>query len=188
GKLNLPVAKKVLNAIQPVGLAEFSGKPAQPAPKYDYPAPVFADPDLPVSALDFKDPLQFWELFSLAMNENPPPQDQINALLPMFQPIGIELGKPWDRAKLNPVGLEAMTQAATTIAPTLNKLPFGSYVAGAYIQPPTIGNPGTDYATRAFIARVGLTANTPYEAVYWGNKFDSEGRRMNGDSKYEMHF
>lgn len=28
-----------------------------------------------------------------------------------------------------------------------------SYVAGAYIQPPTIGNPGTDYATRAFIAR-----------------------------------
>jgi DNA sulfur modification protein DndE len=188
GKLNLPVAKKVLNAIQPVGLAEFSGKPAQPAPKYDYPAPVFADPNLPVSALDFKDPLQVWELFSLAMNENPPPQDQINALLPMFQPLGIDLAKTWDRAKLNPVVLEAMTQAATTIAPTLNKLPFGSYLAGAYIQPPTIGNPGTDYATRAFIARVGLTANTPYEAVYWGNKFDSEGRRMNGDSKYEMHF
>ena len=65
---------------------------------------------------------------------------------------------------------------------------FGSYVAGAYIQPPTIGNPGTDYATRAFIARVGLTANTPYEAVYWGNRVDSEGRRMNGDSKYGSSF
>ena len=54
GKLNLPLAKKVLDAIQPVGLAEFSGKPALPAPKYDYPAPVFADPNLPVSALDFR--------------------------------------------------------------------------------------------------------------------------------------
>jgi hypothetical protein len=42
--------------------------------------------------------------------------------------------------------------------------------------------------TRAFIARVGLTANTPYEAVYWGNKSDSEGHRMTGNSKYEMHF
>ena len=103
GKLNLGVAKNVLNAIQPVGLAEFSGKAALPAPNYDYPAPVFADPNLPVSALDFKDPLQFWDLFSLAMNENPPPQEQIAALLPLFQPLGIELGKPWDRAKLNPV-------------------------------------------------------------------------------------
>jgi hypothetical protein len=56
------------------------------------------------------------------MNENPPPQDQISALLPMFQPLGIELGKPWDRSKLDPVVLEAMTEAATTIAPTLNKL------------------------------------------------------------------
>jgi hypothetical protein len=81
-----------------------------------------------------------------------------------------------------------MTEAAKTIAPTLNKLPFGSYVAGAFIQPPTIGNPGTDYATRAFIVRVGLTANTPYEAVYWGYKLDSEGHPLHGDGKYEMHF
>ena len=81
-----------------------------------------------------------------------------------------------------------MAEAAKTIAPTLNKLPFGSFVAGAFIQPPTIGNPGTDYATRAFIARVGLTANTPYEAVYWGYKLDTTGRPLHGDSKYQMHF
>ena len=122
------------------------------------------------------------------MNENPPPQDQIAALLPLFRPLGIELGKLWDRTKLNPVVLDAMAEAAKTIAPTLNKLPFGSFVAGAFIQPPTIGNPGTDYATRAFIARVGLTANTPYEAVYWGYKLDTTGRPLHGDSKYEMHF
>jgi hypothetical protein len=66
GKVDLAAAKKVLDAIKPVGLSEFTGRPALPASKYDYPAPMAANPDLPVSALDFKDPLQFWELLSVA--------------------------------------------------------------------------------------------------------------------------
>jgi hypothetical protein len=135
---------------------------------------VPSNPDLPVSALDFKDPLQFWDLFSVAMNENPPPQDQITALLPMFKP--------------SPVVREALTQAAQDIAPMLAKLPLGSIVPGAFIPPPTIGNSGTDYATRAYIARVGLTANTPYEAVYWGNVLDRDGNFLQGENKYEMTF
>ncbi len=61
GKVDLAAAKKVLNAIKPVGLSEFMGRPALSAPKYDYPAPEAANPDLPVSALAFKDPVQFWE-------------------------------------------------------------------------------------------------------------------------------
>lgn len=36
------------------------------------------------------------------MNENPPPSDQISALLPMFKPLGLELGKQWDRSKVDP--------------------------------------------------------------------------------------
>ena len=37
-------------------------------------------------------PLQFWSIFSAAMNENPPPQSQIDAVLPQFKYLGIELG------------------------------------------------------------------------------------------------
>ena len=166
GKVDLATAKKVLDAIVPVGLAEFTGTPPMPAPKYDYPAPEMNNPDLPVSALAFKDPLQFWELFSLAMNENPPPRDQITALLPMFKPLGIEFGKPWDRSKLNAGVFEAMSEAVRNIGPMLSKLPLGSVVPGAFIPPPTIGNPGTDYETRAYIAHIRLTANTPFEAIY----------------------
>jgi DNA sulfur modification protein DndE len=139
----------------PVGLAQFTGKAPLPAATYDYPAPIFANPDLPVSALDFKDPLQFWELFSVAMNENPPPRDEASAVLPAFKALGIELGKSWDRSQQNPIVLEAMREAATQIAPLLAKMPVGSVAPGALIPPPSIGNFGNDYATRAVIARVG---------------------------------
>ena len=169
-------------------MSEFTGRPALATPSYDYPAPQAANPDLPVSALDFKDPLQFWQLLSTAMTENPPPQDQITALLPMFKPLGIELGNPWDRSKLSPVVLAAMTEAVTNIAPTIAKIPLGTIDDNAFIQPPTIGNFGTDYMTRAVVARNGLTANTPYEAIYWGSVLDSEGKFLTGDKKYAMTF
>jgi hypothetical protein len=86
---------------------------------------------LPVSALDFKDPLQFWDLLSDAMNENPPPQDQIKALLPSFKPLGIELGKQWDRSTVSPEVLADMKKAAANIGPMLANLPFGSHYQGA---------------------------------------------------------
>jgi DNA sulfur modification protein DndE len=140
GKMNLAAAKTVLDGIVPVGLAQFTGKAPLPAPTYDYPAPIFANPDLPVSALDFKDPLQFWELFSVAMNENPPPRDEASAVLPAFKALGIELGKSWDRSRQNPIVLEAMREAATQIAPLLAKMPVGSVAPGALIPPPSIGN------------------------------------------------
>jgi hypothetical protein len=46
GKVDGAAAKKILDAIKPVGLSEFMGKPALPAPRYDYPAPQAANPDL----------------------------------------------------------------------------------------------------------------------------------------------
>jgi hypothetical protein len=188
GRVDLPGAKQIIAAIKSIGLAEFTGQPAPPAPEYDYPAPEPANPDLPVSVLDFKDPLQFWELLMAAMNENPPPRDQIAAVLPMFRPLGIELGTPWDRAKLAPAVLAAMSEAAQKIGPMLSRLPVGTFDRGALIPPPTIGAFGTDYKTRAVIARTGLTANTPYEAVYWGYPLDSEGNHLTGATKYTMTF
>ncbi|MFA4901644.1 MAG: DUF1254 domain-containing protein [Desulfobaccales bacterium] len=188
GKVDLARARQVLDEIKPLGLAEFKGKKAPAAPKYDYPAPDYANPDLPVSALEFKDPLQFWELFSQALNENPPPQDQITALLPMFKPLGLELGKPWDRTKLPAVVVEAMQEGAKNIGPMLASQPIGTFYQGAFIPPPTIGNSGTDYRTRAIVARVGLTANTPDEAIYWMYPLDSERNYLTGAKQYAMTF
>ena len=188
GKADLDGAKKVMNAITTTGLAEFSGQTPLKTPSYDYPAPQQTDPNLPVSALDFKDPLQFWELLSIAMNENPLPESQITALLPSFKPLGIELGKKWDRSKVSPPVLAVMAKAGSDIGPMLSHLPFGSNYQGAFIPAPTIGDSQTDYRTRAVIARIGLTANTPFEAVYWMYTVDGEGQPLTGAKRYTMTF
>ena len=105
----LGVARKVLAGIRLQGLSEYTGKPALLAPRYDYAAPQFVDPKLPVSDLDLKDSLQFWDILSAAMNENPSPANEISAVLPMFEPLGLELGKQWDRSKVDPIILKAGT-------------------------------------------------------------------------------
>jgi DNA sulfur modification protein DndE len=38
------------------------------------------------------------------------------------------------------------------------------------------------------VARVGLTANTPKEAVYFDDTLDSEGNPLTGAKKYTMTF
>ena len=38
------------------------------------------------------------------------------------------------------------------------------------------------------VARNGLTANTPYEEIYWGSVLDSEGKFLTSDKKYTMTF
>lgn len=188
GKIDLIGAKKILNAIRPIQLSEFMGKLGPDLPKYSYPAPQPINPQLPVSVMQYKDPLQFWELLSIAMNENPPPKNQILGLLPLFKPLGIELGKSWDRSKLNPEVLAAMKKAANEIGSMLAHLPIGTMYEGANIPPSSIGNFGTDYKTRAVIARIGLTANQPSEAIYWGYAHDKNGELLTGAKNYIMTF
>lgn len=188
GKDDLPAAKAVLDAIGVQGLAEAQGRKAPALPPYHYAAPAFSDAKLPVSALAFKDPLQFWEILAEAMIENPPPVDQVSALLPLFKPLGIVMGQPWDRAKVNPVTAEAMATVASRLGQTLALLPGGALRNGWGWPPPSIGNFGTDYATRAAVARNGLTANTPREAIYIAGLAGSDGQPLSGAHRYAVTF
>jgi DNA sulfur modification protein DndE len=184
---DLPGAKKVLSEITTQGLSKYLGTPAPAPVKYDYPVPQFADPKLPVSANFYKDPLQFWEILSNVINENPPPQDQITALLPMFAPLGIELGKKWDRTKVHPEVLATMKEAAENIGmKTLVNIPPGRIHNGWVWMWPSTGNFRTDYMTRATVVRWGLTANTLEEAVYIGSLLDGENKPLMGENKYTL--
>jgi hypothetical protein len=184
---DLPGAKQVLNEITTQPLSKVLGTAAPAAIKYNYPAPQFADPKLPVSANFYKDPLQFWEILSNAINENPPPQAQIDALLPMFAPLGLELGKQWDRTKVHPVVLEAMKEAAANVGmKTMVDIPPGKIRNGWVWMWPSTGNFRTDYFTRAQIVRWGLSANTLEEAVYIGALLDSDNKPLMGENKYTV--
>jgi hypothetical protein len=188
GRDDLPAARKVLDAITVQGLGAATGKPAAPAQAYNYAPPVLTDPKLPVSALAFKDPLQFWEILADAMIENPPPPDQVTALLPLFAPLGIVPGQPWRRSTLAPVVVAAMEKVAREIPSEAALLPSGSFRNGWLVSWPTIGNFGTDYLNRAVIARNGLTANTPREAIYIGGLIGSDGSFLSGANRYTVTF
>ena len=181
-------ARKVLAGIKVQTLSEYLGKPPLPKAKYDYPPPNFVNPKLPVSALDFRDPLQFWEILSAAMNENPPSEAEIQAVLPMFKPLGLEFGKQWDRSQVDPIVLKAMSKAAQQIPTILNEMPFGRLTNGWFIPPPTVGDPQLHYKIRAIVARIGLTANKPKEAVYFVGLSDSEGNPLTGAKNYTITF
>lgn len=183
-------ARQVLSEITTTPLHKYMGTAAPPAVKYDYPAPDFAAGlKTSTSANYFKDPLQFWDILSNMLNENPPPQDQITALLPMFAPLGIELGKKWDRTKVNPIVLEAMKEAAANVGmKTLYGIPPGQAFNGWTFCWPSTGNYRTDYLNRAMIVRWGYTANTLEEAIYTAPQFDSEGKRLMGENKYTVTF
>jgi hypothetical protein len=185
---DLPAARAVLDAITVQGLAKATGKRSPATPVYHYAAPEFADPKLPVSALAFKDPLQFWEILADALTENPPPPDQVTALLPLFKPLGIVPGQPWDHTKFAPVVVEAMGKVAKGMGTDFALLPNGSFRNGWIVPAPTIGNFGTDYYNRAVTARNGLTANTPREAIYIGGVTGSDGNRLSGSNRYTVTF
>lgn len=189
GTQDLAEARKVLDQITTQPLSRYLGTQSPAPVTYNYPAPQFADPKLPVSANYYKDPLQFWEILSNVINENPPPQDQITALLPLFAPLGIELGKNWDRTKIHPVVLTAMKKAAENVdMKTLIDIPSGRLYKGWLFGWPSIGNFRTDYLNRAFIARVGLTGNTPEEAIYLFSYFDSKNKPPVGENNYTLTF
>jgi hypothetical protein len=42
--------------------------------------------------------------------------------------------------------------------------------------------------TRAVVARLGLTANTPFECVYWIYELDANGNQLTGANNYTMTF
>jgi hypothetical protein len=185
---DLPGAERVLRGIAVTGLAQYTGKPP-PAPSvYNYVVPNI-NPNVASSQMQFVDPLQFWEIFSAAMNENPPPHDQIASVLPQLKYLGIVLGKQWKREDVNPYVLAQMKIAAQEIGPMMQSLTLTvKTVNGWTIPPADVGLFGGDYLTRAIVAVIGLLANTPSEAIYYSAFRDGTGASLSGSKRYAITF
>ena len=153
---DLPSARQVLRGITVQGLAQFNGAPAPAPATYDYQPPRI-DPKVASSQMRFLDPMQFWEIFVAAMNENPPPRNEIETVLPQFKYLGIGLGQKWQRESINPLILSEMKSAAQRIAPMMMPLiPILSVTANGWnIPPANVGMPGADYPGRAIVAVFG---------------------------------
>lgn len=51
-----------------------------------------------------------------------------------------------------------------------------------------IGEYGTDYNKRAVVAKIGLGANLPEDAIYPNLRVDSDNQPLNGSHRYRLHF
>ncbi len=186
---DLAPAQGVLNGITVQGLAQYEHKPAPPAVAYHYATPNI-NPNVAGAEMQFTDPLQFWSIFSAAMNENPPPKSEIANVLPQYQYLGLVLGKQWKPSDVSPTILAQMKQAASQIGPMLlQSMPIvGNFSKGWIVPPGNTGMAGTDYVSRAIVAVIGLTSNTPAEAVYYPGTLDVNGHQLIGSKKYTITF
>jgi hypothetical protein len=188
-KADLAAAQQVLDAITVKGLAQYNGGAAPAAVAYHYETPNI-NPKVASSQMQFLDPLQFWDIFAAAMNENPPPEDEIRSVLPQFRYLGIAFGKPWKREDVDLLILEHMKRAAQQIGVMMMPLlPILGNAADGWIIPTSnVGMPGADFPIRAIVAAFGLTSNTPVEAIYYTGVRDSSGQMLTGSRRYAITF
>ncbi|MBV8521340.1 MAG: DUF1254 domain-containing protein [Acetobacteraceae bacterium] len=186
---DLPGAQKVLHAVKLQGLAEFSGRPSPPRPAYDYQVPN-VNPKVSSSQMQFIDPMQFWSIFAAAMNENPPPDLEIKAVLPQFKYLGIELGKPWSSEGVQPTYLEEMKKAVESFGATMMQSQFlvAKRAEGWVIYPADGGVWGSNYMFRGVGAVIGLTWNAASEAIYYEATVDGENQPLTGAKRYTITF
>lgn len=119
-----------------------------------------------------------------------PPHVTDWSLVARLKRIGLEPGKSFDAATLDPAVRSALDRAtADALKEMLAKIPtIARVVNGWQMNTDTMGVYGNYYLKRAIIAMVGLGANQPEDAVYPLNIADDAGKPVMGESKYVLHF
>jgi hypothetical protein len=104
--------------------------------------------------------------------------------------IGIRPGESFDFDALDP-SLQAALKDAPAAARELMQatLPgIAKIVNGWQMNTDTMGVYGNFYLKRALVAKLGLGANQPEDAIYPLCLADADGRPLNGDNDYILHF
>ncbi len=112
------------------------------------------------------------------------------SILARMKRIGLSVGTKFDAAKLDATISKALDKAAADALKTmLGKLKtLGTPVNGWQMNTDTMGVYGNFYMKRAIVAMVGLGANQPEDAIYPLNYADSDGKPLQGDQNYVLHF
>ncbi len=130
----------------------------------------------------------YFKLLAALMKDNPPAKADAPMVAKMKK-LGIEPGKDFDIAKLDPGVAKALggvpKAGVERIMAEFKKV--STSVNGWNIFMKT-GLYGTDYLDRAFITAIGLGANRTQDAVYPTSEADAEGKPYSGANKYVMHF
>jgi len=147
---------------------------------------VSTEPSLtPVAQMKAFSTPEFFNRLMQLMISNPPPTEDAPLLARLAQ---LEI-KPGQAVHLNWTNTLSFSLgrwiANQRVMKALNTKPQD----GIWSSPPlNLGRYGTDYNTRAAVAMVGLGANLPEDALYPNTAVDQQGRPLNGQHRYRLHF
>jgi hypothetical protein len=163
------------------------GKPAKPVEVKIDPAVDMKTP--PKTQIDTMPADKFFAYAAELLKVNPPHiTDQ--PIIAQLKKIGIEPGKSFDMAKVDPAIRSAMASAPEESQKLMAwKLPtLARVVNGWSMNTDTMGVYGNYYLKRAIVAQVGLGANLPEDAIYPINLGDESGKPLEGANRYTLHF
>lgn len=112
------------------------------------------------------------------------------AILQRLERIGFEVGKSFNMAELDSVICEHLQRGAQdALALMASKVKsMGRPVNGWAMNTDSMGVYGNYYLKRAIVAMVGLGANQPEDAIYPLCFADAEGKPLQGEHNYVLHF
>jgi hypothetical protein len=119
-----------------------------------------------------------------------PPHPTDQPILARMARIDLIPGKGFDITKLDPAVQEAL-ETVPAEAQALMKWKLATLARvtdGWSMNTDTMGVYGNYYLKRAIIAKEGLGANLPEDAIYPLNLADSTGQPLDGANKYMIHF
>jgi hypothetical protein len=129
----------------------------------------------------------FFELFAELLKDNPPHELDWN-MVEQLKQIGITPGKDFWFSELPARKQEALERAVGDAQRMIAKKQAGEAVNGWHVAREIMGNYGTSYLQRAYVALIGLGANVPEDAVYPISIVDSDGKPYRGSHRYVLHF
>jgi hypothetical protein len=164
------------------------GQPSAPPPPFEANPAV----DMTTTPLDQVEAMSATAFFTLAaelMKVHPPHLTDFSVLNRIAR-IGLPPGASFD-----PVRLDAPTRSALDDAPKAaqelmtQSMPRLARVTNGWgMNTDTMGVYGNFYLKRAIVARAGLGANPPEDAIYPLLVADADGAPLNGDHDYLCHF
>jgi hypothetical protein len=158
------------------------------------PVPMTIDPTVdmktpPLVQVDTM-PAEKYFAYAAELMKLHPPHITDQPIIAQIKRIGIEPGKSFDFAKLDPAIQQALMSAPEDAQQLMKwKLATIARVANGWsMNTDTMGVYGNYYLKRAMVTQLGLGANLPEDAIYPMNLFDDTGKPLDGANKYTVHF
>jgi len=185
GPADYEAVHRVQDGFKLTPLSQWGKEPTSPKAAADRSVDMKTPPKAQVEAMT---PDAYFRYASELLSSNPPHATDWS-IVERLKRIGIEPGKPFDMVSLDPTVRAAIERGAadasklmTEKASTIDRV-----VNGWLISTDMIGVYGNFYLKRAIIARRGLGANPPEEAVYPQLVADADGKPITGENKYTIH-